>query len=320
MARLVSNKKHDASKNGYGFLRSGARSVPWLLVLALVLAALADCGDSDQPGPQPHTMTRQDVMDGCLASDACGVFRYSYLERCVESRYDGAFKFSQAAIWASVFSCVEQASGDCDAIRRCYGGGQAPPACSDISDGYCDGDVQVTCDVIDAKLYRLDCGLAAQQCSMASLPSGDSVPMCGYGDCDDGAYAPRCKGNLRLVCDSGYVSVQDCSQEGKVCVAGECTDDSQVCASRPLCNGSVLVTCEDGRKVTTDCSTLPGDMVCDDQAGACVSAPSPCQDGTEACNGTVARLCHGGIWMDVDCRALGFAGCTVDGQGVHCTR
>ena len=293
----------------------------FLPVVGLLWAlGAAGCGDDGASGPKPRTMTRLDVMRGCLASDACGVFRYSYLERCVASRYEGAFRSSQAAIWAALFDCVSEAGGDCEAVRRCYGGGEVPPSCRAVTDGYCDGDVQVTCDVIDGKLYRLDCALAAEQCSMASMPSGDLVPVCGYGACNPEEFTVQCRGNLRLVCDSGYISIRDCSQDGKVCREGECVQDAHVCAARPQCDGQVLVTCLDGHKNLTDCSAVPGDMACDDQAAACVPVTSPCQDGEEACEGTVARLCHNGLWMEVDCRDLGFAGCSIKDAGVHCTR
>ncbi len=289
------------------------------LVLALVWSQ-SGCKKHEPSGAKAETMTRLDAMRGCLISDACGVFSYSYLQHCVDTRYDGAFRASQAAIWAHVFDCVEGAAGDCDQVRRCYGGGGQPPHCSDVTDGFCDGDVQVTCDVIDGRLYRLDCGLAAQQCSMATLPSGDQVPVCGYGPCDQEDDGATCRGNLKLLCDSGYVGVRDCSQDGKLCVGGDCVDAGSVCASRPLCDGQVLQTCENGAKKLTDCAALPGQVACDDQVGACVAVDSLCQDGQETCSGTVARLCHNGIWMDVDCRDLGFAGCVAENGGVHCSR
>ena len=98
------------------------RLVPAFL-LSIVIIITSGCGggsNSDEPDahvPQPDAapplVSRQEVVEACLRSDACRVMPFGYLSLCVTSHYDDLFRTSQVGMWSAIYRCVNQAGGDC---------------------------------------------------------------------------------------------------------------------------------------------------------------------------------------------------------------
>jgi hypothetical protein len=296
------------------------------------------CGDSNKSDPvevdaavppdAAPLITREEVLHACLRTDGCGVMPYGYLSHCVTSHYDESFVNQQMRIWSHLYRCVNAAGGDCPSIRACFSEGSQPEPCSEMGDGYCDGDVRVYCDIMDRKLYRFDCSLSSLQCAVGEASGGVLTPYCAYGPCNPNDYAPKCEGDWLLTCDDGYIDVWDCSAQGLGC-GQKVTTPSMGCIGRgpecdpaytPTCEGDVLTKCVEGHLAVIDCRDLPGRLTCSaDNGGECVQAGTQCTGSVEECQGTVARVCLDGYWVTVDCVDLGFRECVVENSaGVHC--
>ncbi|MCD6497742.1 MAG: hypothetical protein J7M25_05470 [Deltaproteobacteria bacterium] len=313
----------------------GSFVMSWLFTLLVSIAPSACSGSSHGSeavdaglDAQPTLISRQEVVEGCLRSDVCGVMPYGYLSHCVTSHYDQAFDASQGALWSQIYRCVNQAEGNCKAVRQCYGGGSDLLPCKELDDGFCDRDVRVYCDVMDRKLYRFDCRSTGQVCALGTLPGGQTTPFCGYGACDSTDYEANCAGNLLLTCDQGYVNIRDCATDGVIC--GKTNNGNLGCVGQgdpcprnmtATCQGPVLNTCVGGRQAIIHCENLPGEKNCDPKSLSCVGAGTECIDGQdqERCDGNKVVVCLDGYWYEVDCVELGFTRCEiVGGAGAHC--
>ncbi len=301
-----------------------ARAIPLALIL---LAAQLSCGDDDTGTTPPVSFSRTDALMACVAANACGVLNYGYAgSYCLSSGWDRSLSTTMAPIWADIYECVLQAVPDCAQVELCFGQGQPLQGCSEVTDGYCDGDVQVSCAV--DTFIRLDCARANMTCVMTNVTTSDVVPKCGKGACVEGQDTGACQGSLLLTCGGGNWEVKSCGLEGLTCGDGptgakECIGPGAPCAddTEPTCQGDVLRDCVGRHLRELDCTTLPGSHVCSPTDGACVPASSDCIPGDpEQCQGRSIRICVDGAWMTLDCGELGFSSCQVvpGSSSAHC--
>ncbi|MFH2005798.1 MAG: hypothetical protein ABI333_04335, partial [bacterium] len=203
------------------------RALRLAFVLALLPgpAATTGCGDDDggtvNNNNSSQIISRDDALAGCIAADACGVRIFGFASSfCLDSGWDRLYHTSTIPIWNQIYACVLLADGDCDAVERCFGQGQPLESCSSISDGSCDGNVQVECDTMSQRLIRLDCALANRQCVMAEVSMTEMAPKCAAGPCDPATDVGQCHGNLLWTCSGGAYEVIDCAAGGLRCGDG----------------------------------------------------------------------------------------------------
>ncbi len=303
-----------------------ARMLLSLLVLTLTLPTVA-CGDDDGGITPPVTFSREQALQACVAADACGVLSFGFAgSYCLETGWDQRFITATAPIYASIYECVLEAVPDCQAVENCFGGGLPLPTCSDITDGYCDGNVRVECDTVHQTLIRNDCGLANQSCTMAEATMTDLVPKCGLGSCIEGQHVAACQDFVLLSCAGGNWEVTDCSVMGLTCGDGptgrkECIGPGASCADdfEAVCDGDILRDCVGRHRRDLDCAALAGNYTCSTANFSCIPAGTDCIPGDpELCQGATIRICVDGSWQALDCGDLGFTSCTVTSAGAHC--
>ena len=290
-----------------------------------VLLCTPGCQSDNDPDP-PGSMTRQDALLGCLASDACGIQPFAYASYCLEITWDLQYRTSTVAMWSAAHQCTLDARGDCTDVSACYGLGEQPQDCTQPSDGRCEGAVRVTCDPFDDKLYKHACDLAGQTCVMMEVAPGVYEPTCAAGPCDPAVEGATCRGSILTSCEGGALLVRDCGADGLICgdvLQGNkgCVGSGGACEEHSYettCQGSVIDRCAAGYIAHYDCAGFPGNQTCDAQLSKCVAAGTQCGPGQESCQGSLVRLCVDGTYVEVNCADLGFSSCELSSGGAHC--
>jgi hypothetical protein len=119
------------------------------------------------------------------------------------------------------------------------------------------------------------------------------------------------------------VLLLNCAQAGGLpCRSGSCAGPGEACYGGTVCEGSdTIAFCVEGYRLRIRCSDIgPGfSCVSSTVTGARCSQGTQCDPdtakGTETCAGSDLVLCNGGKTVQVDCKALGFSGCS----GGFCT-
>ena len=193
-----------------------------------------------------------------------------------------------------------------------------------------------TASGIDATSYE-DCRLDPDGNALCS-PGG-----CGVSYCVDsaGSFA-TCSGTALSACSNGRLHRTDCAGRGLSCyqpAGGEalCVESTSPCAGGPFwCEGSAIASCYgDFQPMRFDCAYVG--MACDDSEGGfahcgapfaappctftgadfdAAQCPGPvgCEPGAVQCDGSIARLCTGGAWLDFDCAEMAGGQCYQIGQ------
>lgn len=198
----------------------------------LALAGVAGCGAKD------------DVVKACIKSTACGVKAYPRVSDCVDGYRNLLVPSGQAPVYDALYACVV-AAADCAAVRACHGAGGS---CDSSFQASCSGGRAQLCDLLDKRLYMLDCGGQGLGCEVKSA-GGLSFDAACTGPAGEGqAGAVDCGGGL-------------CSRTGQGCTTGNDFD---------RCAGERLEACLGNEWVSFDCTTL-GLRACTPQtiAAAC---------------------------------------------------
>ncbi len=128
-----------------------------------------------------------------------------------------------------------------------------------------------------------------------------------------------CAGDVATLQTAGRTITRDCSRAFATCANESptgCTDRAPVACEHPAkdrCDGSVRLGCDGtGRVSFHDCSRVPGGTCADtaDGPGCVYPNDSTCPAVPYGCNGSMLSLCVLGTAVELDCIALGFAGCT----------
>lgn len=286
------------------------------LVAALAAGALTCKGDDD--GRERFDR----LVQGCIASSACGVRRYARVSDCVDAYHDLYRRFGLGPIYDGIYACVAAARGSCDAIHACWGSSRSGPSCDTSFKARCDGNRAVSCDTLAGKTFALDCGGAGLTCRTRNPNTIDAD--CTTGGCATGT-PPRCDGNRVLSCKvDGNLEIDDCGAAGLVCGQGsggsaDCVGATGAdCAgSQRTCEGNVAVTCEGGKLGRTDCGGLFHRTTC--ASGKCEPAGGACRDQFNRCQGTSLEYCLDGEWRTLDCAGAGLGPCAGGASGADCT-
>lgn len=136
---------------------------------------------------------------------------------------------------------------------------------------------------------------------------------CASGACD--VEGSVCEGGVNVNCSNGLETRQDCSLTGRVCVVGNfvsCALRDGACRSNPCHEGRFLEICSSEFPVAdVDCSWLDAEFSCQSDLRGCgvAAVDRACEPGRSSCDGTVARVCFGGRWIDFDCGTFWDATC-----------
>lgn len=302
-----------------------------IVVLAAAGTACSSSGGSASPdaarqdagvdGPPASSLTPQELVDACLRASACKIKEYPSIFNCVDSYYELYVDRGEAAIYDGIFRCVNQAGVDCDAIADCFG---RRGACDKNTAGSCEGTVAVSCDLIDKRIYTIDCAGAGLTCKERT--GGDAI--CTAGSCAAG-FETQCVGTQRQSCGGDAIEVEYCGAKGLLC--GDVWFTKQACRGetetkcdknfKPRCEGTKAVSCVTFREHFEDC-TQHAFRRTSCSAGKCVPKGSACSGGeANRCNGELLEACLDGEWLTFDCAKIGFGPCKPSTYaGANCTQ
>lgn len=286
-----------------------------LMYIAMLLAfsgaaGLFACGEDDRKGVSSMALT-----EACFKISACVVDPYDpYLsysfQMCIRS-YEESYLLASSVefgVTDRYHRCAARA-GSCDEVRSCLG-----RECSEI-DPYCDKDSIVEC--LLGYMVKIPC----KETGMGSrcLVTDEGWATCGSQTCVE----PNvwCEGDVAVRCSGGVQSREDCRADPYLsdgtCQYGYCEHRAAGSCDgmtfRSYCEGNTLVTCESGEIHRFDCGLYPYHPTCGaigTYAGCVFDTGIICNESSQGCFGSVARLCVGTL-VEYDCASFG-AECYLD--------
>ena len=275
------------------------------------------------------TLSMKQLIDGCIRASACGILTYPYLGNCLDAYLTLYSSQGVSAIYDRLYTCVNAAKGDCDAVAKCYRRGSA---CDSSYKPSCNGTMAVSCDLMEKRVFELDCALANFKCGVPT-GSGVSGAVCTPGPCDN-SYTTRCDGTLLLTCSNGVIEAEECADKGMGCGYYGWKTKSYACQGgsttscftygkniyKPSCDNAIAVTCTHGKEHREDCSKHTYRKTgC--SGGACAPAGTECTSNINRCASGKLEACLDGKWQQFDCAALGLGPCKPGSTlGANCSK
>ncbi len=259
-----------------------------------------------------------DLEHGCVVSAACGIQARARVSDCIDYYYRVLVGLGLGPIYRDIYSCVRAAGADCSAVERCFG--QTGSCTNATFKGYCAGNTAYTCDLLDGKVYTLECSTSGLTC--APKQSEQFAAEC---HCDKDYKV--CHGGFAITCPNEQPETRDCAALGGSCVDGACSVPTKPKACdmnmRPYCEGSVVVHCrENGELERDDCSKHPIYKRC--KNGACFRSGDECdiqQDDFNRCTPSGdLEACIDGKWKTFKCAEMGLGDCREAFYGANCAR
>jgi hypothetical protein len=309
-----------------------------ILATAVVFLSTA-CDGSTTEERNPLGVDPAELAELCIAYTSCFVPDQE-VGSCISTartliagtRWELSVTASIEAGLAAVLmnaECVEAAMGDCDGILACANRGDVNRTCD--RERRCEGDTLISCTQPTGTNHRAEVSI---DCAALELECLDFAgwPVCAEASGYTGeAERFSCQGPIALVEHSGVRYGKDCSLIGGRCrskqaesggqLAYACVGQGAKCGPEYVssCAGDDFKTCLNGREAAIDCARVG--MECglnSDQQYSCVN-PGGCHpySDLETCADGTIRFCGIQGWEEVDCTALGFAGCE-DSQGANC--
>ena len=275
-----------------------------------------------------QSITREQVAEACLRTSACDIKTYPRLSSCLEAYFDLFRPLGLGPVYDKIYACVNAARGDCTAMATCFGWGAA---CDGSYKATCEGDVAISCDLIQGRIYRLNCNHAKLTCGIKS--GSTATANCTPGTCGS-SYSDRCEGSRELVCGAGIIEMRECAEFGMACGQGGGKKSTYGCrgetadrcftwgkyAYSPSCQGALALSCEGGRVHKEDCARHTM-MKTACTGGQCVPAGKACTSELNRCSGNLLEACLDGTWRQYDCAALGLGDCAKNATyGANCTK
>jgi hypothetical protein len=253
---------------------------------------------------------------------------------------------------SAVRACINDAVADCGKIHFCARGQSGPCAAIPEGGATCEGNRyvfcregirnEIDCTTNDCERFINLCDTQPKGKACIVLPDGRAG--CGIEPCpnmslDEAIRSKKCDGNAELYCMAGFWRRYECSPEA----CGTRPDGTQGCLPLPEspacspdtpshCEGLDFVNCSQGSEYRFSCGGHPLPMECAEGvpcggwsggSGLCVKCiPSSrlrCnpQVHLDRCRDSLLIYCDGQE-REIDCRALGFAGCTESEHGATC--
>ncbi len=294
--------------------RSLSRTLLFLILIGGTSSILGAACTQDDASTELASLA--DVEHGCVVSAACGVQPRAAVANCINYYFDVLIGLGQGPIYAQIYHCVREAGSDCAAVVRCFG--ETGNCTQSTFTAYCKGSRALTCDLLDRKVYALECGVAGLACHPLT-----QQPFAATCDCD-ASFAPRCHGTYAVTCSAGQPSVTNCAALGANCAGGQCvtrapgTCDPKKATAR--CDGDIAITCNsEGKELREDCSARPLHRRCD--KGSCQRTGTACADDFNRCSPSGdLEACVDGQWKTFPCAKLGLGDCRKALYGANCSR
>ena len=327
------------SYNGTGIritLDLGGTMRRLLLTIAIVFMYAA-CDDGTSEARNPLGIDPAELRELCIAYSSClapdhdvGSCVSTARTQIAGTRWEIAVVISVDAGLAAILmnaECVKGAMGDCDEILACLNRGNVNRLCN--REPRCEGDTLITCTQMLERKYEgevsIDCAALGLECLDL-----EGRPLCARATGYTGETKRfSCNGSIAMVEHSGIRYGMDCSLVGGVCNPKQaepegvhaCVGPGAACGDEQVgsCEGDVFNTCLNGREAAIDCTRVG--MACGrnvDREYSCIN-PGGCDpySDPQACIDGTIRFCGLQGMEEVDCTALGFAGCK-ESEGANC--
>jgi hypothetical protein len=273
----------------------------------------------DPPGPKdPEAALRAAVFVGsCLPDDGINRTLNRYYTR--KGGADSDHEVHERT------QCFKSKANGCAAVQECLGytadlSGPCEPGCL--------GDVFSACD--DQLKFTVNCGRLGLSCS---TEHEECVKKPLGAACDDETYTTSCEGGAPKVCLSvGETLGPTCADYDLTCGTGALSEEAacigkgascmeEVGSSTSIyfdqggtCSGDTLTTCVNGGEHALDCKSLATGFTCQSTGTSSFCGLDAACDpnaGLDAtCDGDSVVVCNGGRVEKVDCKSLGFTGCS----------
>lgn len=286
----------------------------FLLVACLALGVSSSaCNDESV---STELLSLSELEQACVISAACGIQARARVSNCIDYYFDVLVDVGLGPVYTSIYRCVKRAGSDCRAVAACFG--ETGGCSKDTFSAYCDGSKAYTCDLLDQKVYGLQCGIAGLSCAPNKAELFAASCIC------DASFSARCHGNYAVACQNGQIETTNCVALGVTCVDGGCSvpANAKKCSAQtfqPRCEGSVAVSCLDGKEIHADCGQRLTNRRC--EGGGCVRSGNGCTDEFNRCkaNGDL-EACIDGIWKTYGCASMGLGDCRPAFYGANCAR
>jgi hypothetical protein len=290
-------------------------------------AAKADAAKADAPADAPAgeqgqqdaktssdalspTASSAEVLAACTIIGSC--VPDDGVNACLRGVYGQDQDFSKA-----VLQCLAKTKG-CAGVKSCLGvwisqgtvcGPTQPDSqCTDANSVvWCDDSLGIHADC--QKIFGVGC---------KSFGSGTkSEAECSSGATCSGT-TKGCVGGNGTKCKNGIETFDEpCVIAGLKCNAGKCVGSMEAC-TQSKCEKDVVALCVRGYYKRMDCKGFGAGFSCHQSAsGARCVQGTACEPDTskhkEGCNADKLTVCHAGKVQTVDCKALGFTGCSLYG-------
>jgi hypothetical protein len=276
-------------------------------IAVLLLAACGSKGSSPPDAGSPPAI--DELVAACAVDDACQIGRGGQnVDDCVTYFAEGRGLFSPTQV-----HCLAMAGASCDHARACVGETiTMNPSCSGQS---CNGTTVTDC-VLGARVDTDCTQLLGAPPGLTCLASGGtakcSLGMCATGDPDS------CDGTIAKRCNAPFVDAADCSAQGLTCSVAtgtaECVGDGAACTVDRM-DATAIYDCRGSFEHRVDCATaIAGTSPQKDPTSSrafCGVATDclPWMASGQCSSATTLSVCEFGAIRDLDCTALGFAGC-----------
>lgn len=273
----------------------------------------------DPPGPKdPSAALEAAVFLGsCLPDD--GINRN--LSR-IYTRKGSQDPLDQALVDRT--TCLAGKANGCEAVADCLGARVDLTGPCEVG---CEGSVLRGCD--DSLKFEIDCARLGLECS---VEAGTCIKPPLPAACDYDTFQSTCEGGAPVVCLDGVAKGPVCAdlglscgldswEEEMVCKGAGASCMANVTSSVAVtfdegqsCQGGKLDICVNDGKHLLDCGTLASGFTCQSSAGGAFcglgAACDPNSGVDTTCDGDSVVVCNAGRVDKVDCKALGFTGCS----------
>ena len=269
------------------------------------------------------------IIDACVIAASCGeAYPFVSASKCIDGFgllwwYAEGYAAPNPTIAAHLLQCAGVAHGDCAAFRSCFGGNDIALS-GEYLDGTCQGQVAQ-----QGNNLSFDCAAIGATCQSLVSTAG---AVCNHASCA-GPTSVTCNGSIASHCSFGGQFLEvDCAKSGRVCADGAppgawpCVGTSDACMpGGTSCVGDTASYCAGGKLATFDCQGTLFRTACSPSSLATEADPpckykaDTCLPAADSCSGTSIQLCVDGDFVDVDCKALGFTGCSPTTTGAACT-
>jgi hypothetical protein len=235
-----------------------------------------------------------------------------------------------------ISACLERNSGSCEDMALCLDVLPRAPCDPATYEEHCDGSIGVVCQPLaeGGVVQSTDCSLLTPDDSLPQ-PMTCYLAHGRWAECQlpgfDGVQG-QCMGQMAVnQFELEGFHTEDCSHyEDAHCEVGElgarCIGDGPACSGGDQvlrCDGDVEVWCLGRHEARRDCGQY-GPWTCtrrdEYDPFACAATHHDCgaTSLSFACEGASVAYCDSGVPRRMDCRALGFTGCSVVDGAARC--